>query len=141
MSQGDSLSTISPAENDGKAKRVVIISVVALVLFAVVGIMLVIRFIDQERERDLQAWQIRLGIVADSRASDVNRWLEEQFATVRSLAQNTSLQMYVGDLVDQASAPADASEIEGSYLRNLLEATATRNGFPTPSPTQPFQRM
>lgn len=137
MTQGDPLNTVSLNEGNGKAKRVVVISVVALVLVAIVGVMLVIRFINQERERDLQAWQIRLGIVADSRVADVSRWLEEQFSTVRSLAQNTSLQLYVGDMLDQSGAPSDTPEVEGSYLRTLLEATAARSGFvnPTSGPT------
>ena len=56
------------------------------------------RFVDQERSRNLQEWQIRLGIVADSRTAAVNEWVENNFAVLRELQQNASLQLYMTEL-------------------------------------------
>ena len=40
-------------------------------------------FIEGERQREVQAWQVRLGIVADGRTQAVNEWIEQNFAHVR----------------------------------------------------------
>lgn len=105
-----------------------------LVGIVVLGIGLVIAFVDKERQRDLQQWQIRLGIVADSRTAEVNRWLDQQFETMQSLAENASLQLYMTEISLGGGQDAQA---ETGYLRNLLNATAARDGFvpPRPEPT------
>jgi PAS domain S-box-containing protein len=100
-----------------------------------VGIGLALNFVQSERQRTLQQWQVRLGIVADSRASDISRWMDGQFDTMRTLAQNASLQMYVGGLTSGAK---DTQAVEGGYLRNLLTATAQRDGF---IPSRPKQQI
>ncbi len=47
-----------------KVNKVVIGAAAALVVIAILGVVLVVRFVDSERGRDLQAWQVRLGIGA-----------------------------------------------------------------------------
>ena len=102
------------------------------------------KFVEDERARSLQEWQIRLGIVADSRSAAVNDWLGDNFATMRELAENASLQLYMSEIA-AAKAPAAPDEeedpfaIEGTdgaaettYLRNILTATAERTGFKPP---------
>ena len=37
------------------------------------------RFVDQERSARLVAWQLRLGIVADSRKAAIEAWLTSQW--------------------------------------------------------------
>ena len=106
-------------------------SIAVLVAVAVIGVWLVFRFVEDERERDLQAWQIRLGIVADTRVAAVNDWVDGQFGTMRELAENESLQLYMTEIALARSGEADAADAEAEvgYLRNLLVATALRNGF------------
>ncbi len=102
------------------------------------------RFVEGERARVVQAWQIRLGIVADSRVAAVNDWLEGNFATIRDLAQNASLQLYMTEISAAAKTGSDAltgtaqgtnpfgnggGEAQSTYLRNILTATAQRTGF------------
>lgn len=91
-------------------------------------------FVDQERERSLQEWQVRLGIVADSRTASVNEWIEQNFATIRELAENASLQIYMDELLasegDKSGVTDEAAQ--AGYLRNLLVATADRTGFKPP---------
>ena len=106
----------------------------AMLAAAVAAIAFTFYFIDQERQRDLQAWQVRLGIVADSRSAAVNEWVEQNFAIMRELTENASLQLYMTEL---AMAEGDRSDVtdepaQAGYLRNLLVATADRTGFKPP---------
>lgn len=120
---------------DHRARRTMLGVVGLLALCAALGVYLAFNFVQAERERTLQQWQVRLGIVADSRAAEISQWLDQQFATMRNLAQNASLQMYVGGLTAGAK---DTQAVEGGYLRNLLTATAQRDGF---TPSRPKQQI
>lgn len=101
------------------------------------------KFVEDERARTLQEWQIRLGIVGDSRSSAINDWLEGNFSTIRELAENASLQLYMseiasakapveGELDADPFATTDGGAAETTYLRNILTATAQRTGFKPP---------
>jgi HD-GYP domain-containing protein (c-di-GMP phosphodiesterase class II) len=117
------------------ARKSMLLWVGAVAAFACLATVLAIGFVNQERDAILQQWQIRLGIVADSRAGAVAHWLDSQFATLRDLAQNPSLQIYASGLSAQA-AGAGTEMAEAAYLRNLLTATAQRNGFVASRPRQ-----
>ena len=80
----------------------------------------------------MQDWQIRLGIVADSRAGAINDWIEDQFGVIRSLGENASLQLYVTELSLLGEDAGDDDLGEAGYLRNLLIATAERAKFTEP---------
>jgi PAS domain S-box-containing protein len=110
--------------------KTVILAGLGLAVIAVLGIFFVFRFVESERQREMQDWQIRLGIVADSRAGTINDWIEDQFGVLRGLAENASLQLYVTEL---SLAGDDAEDLgETDYLRNLLVATAERAKFTEP---------
>ena len=100
------------------------------------------KFVEDERARALQEWQIRLGIVGDSRSAVINEWLEGNFKTMRELAENASLQLYMSEIAsakapkepgldDDPFATSDGAA-ETTYLRNILTATAGRTGFKPP---------
>lgn len=115
-------------------------------------------FITEELNRETQAWQVRLGIVADSRVESVNDWVDGNFKVLRELTQNASLQLYMSELsgsqeeslIPPGAAPAsdadallegldDSSSGLGSsassdFLRNLLISTAERSPFKAPPP-------
>ena len=78
-----------------RANRFILAAGAILALVVVIGVAVVYFFVENQRERDLQAWQTRLGIVANSRAAAVNEWVREQFFTMSSLAENASLQLYM----------------------------------------------
>lgn len=118
-------------ERNRRARNTVLLSAALLVAVAAVGVFLAFRFVAAERERDLAGWQVRLGIVADSRAAAVDEWLEQQFGVMRELAENASLQIY---LTEMALAQGDATKVtdveaQTAYLRNLVTATAEREGY------------
>jgi len=115
-------------------------------------------FINEELNRETQAWQVRLGIVADSRVEAVNDWIDGNFKVLRELTQNASLQLYMSELsapkeeslIPSGDAPvsdADAllqgldgsdsglgSSASSDFLRNLLISTAERSPFKAPPP-------
>ena len=142
--------------------KVVLITAIVLVAVAIGGVFGVFYFIESERARDHQAWQIRLGIVADSRAAAVREWVASRFSSLRELSENQSLQIYMTELMltqgagskateegalteevnpykddanadDQSDANFDDEAEQRGFLRNLLIATADRTGFAAPT--------
>jgi PAS domain S-box-containing protein len=104
---------------------------VVLALIALIGIYLVSLFVGQERQQAESDWRIRMGIVADSRAADVNRWFDQQFAELYGVAQNQSAQTYVQQITLLSGDASQADQVEGlrQYLRDILTTTADRAGF------------
>ena len=95
-----------------------------------------LKFVEDERLRKLQEWQTILGIVADSRAASINEWVDQNFASLRELTENASLQLYMSELaMAEGSAAGSDEPAQASYLRNLLMATAERTGFKSPMAT------
>lgn len=114
----------------------------AIIISSIVAIYSAVYFIDQEKQRDMQSWQIRLGIVADSRVTAVNEWAERNMEHIRELAENASLQLYMTEITMEASEEGDGEKDEDTlmleqeeaaasaeYLQTLLTATSERTGF------------
>ena len=101
------------------------------------GVFLVNRFTDGDLARDMQTWQEKLNLIAESRTSDVDGWVSENFKEIRTLADNPSLQLYMTELSsmkDSSQKNAHSADTSGepsqkAYLRNLLLFTAQRSGF------------
>jgi len=108
-------------------RRLGVIAVI-FALAVILAVVAVLRFVAAERQRDLRAWQLRLGIVADSRAAAVEDWLAARKKTLADLAANPSLRLYLSEML---RAGPDA-EAQAGYLVNLLTATAGRAGFSAP---------
>lgn len=140
-------------DSELKAKRRVNRTVLAITAAMVVAVGLAVfgsyYYVEGERQREVQAWQVRLGIVADSRAAAVDEWIEQNFAAIRELAENASLQVYMSELESGGQAPAAGAKkgkteetdlgtkdsgASAGYLRNLLVATAERTGFKAAPP-------
>lgn len=112
----------------------IVFPVIILALIAAIGVIAVYFFVQQEREREETQWQLRMGIVADSRFSDVDRWLNRQLDELGGLARNESVQIYADQINEMAGDPALQEDAEAlrDYLRNLLTVTADRTGFTLP---------
>lgn len=112
---------------------------IALVVAGIVlgGMWLVQRFSEMDYQRDLQGWREKINLIAESRAADVQGWVNNNFQELRTLADNPSLQLYMTELqlLEEGKKPARAEGESGaepsqkSYLRNLLLYTAQRAGF------------
>jgi PAS domain S-box-containing protein len=124
-------------EPSGQRRRIsvgVIATAFALLALAGVGVALVFRFVEAERARDLRAWQLRLGTIADSRKAAVDAWLRRQWEEVGGIAENESVRLLLTQVKlaggDLSRVPDGAGQAE--YLENLLAATADRAGFKAP---------
>ena len=68
VNQGQAQTAAAEAGNNmphGKVNRIVVAAFAALVIAVVAAVYFALNFVDSERARNLQEWQIRLGIVAD----------------------------------------------------------------------------
>jgi HD-GYP domain-containing protein (c-di-GMP phosphodiesterase class II) len=109
-----------------------------VIVMAVVGSALVARFVAAERSRELLSWQNRLSLIADSRASDIEAWLDRHFKELGNVASNPSLQLYLTELQSESrDTTANAEDpAQAVFLRNLLSITADRMGFVEKSSTE-----
>lgn len=116
------------------------LSLGVLLLMAVViaGIWGTFKFVEEQRARDLRNWEVRLGIVADSRAASVDDWLRKQEQAIGTLANNASLQVYLTQLVIETAENGNSiAEVpEAGYLINLLNNQAVISGFWEPEEPQ-----
>jgi len=114
-----------------KAHKFIWLAVTALIVVIVGGVWATVQFVDAQREREIQNWEIRLGIVADSRVASVEEWLAKQKEAIISLAENESLQIYLTQLaLDAEENGGNITEIpEAGYLINLLNNQAVISGF------------
>ena len=108
-----------------------IVLAVLLLLVAGVGVVGVSVFVAEERARDRLAWQSRLSVVADARAEAVDSVLAQYRDTLRQAAVNPTVQIYATEM---AQVGGDRSQVQdeagkATYVRNYLEAEATRAGF------------
>lgn len=114
-----------------RERNSVIIGLVLLLALVGAGLFGVVSIADQGLQRDLATWRLRLGLVAESRADAVEKWLDRQNKAVAAIADNTSVRLYVTQLSltgGNISAPA-----QRQYLENLLNVTAERYGFASAS--------
>ncbi|MGF1608015.1 MAG: PAS domain-containing protein, partial [Kiloniellales bacterium] len=133
-SQSQLLASSNPSvepRHGGGAGWQIALSLGLLLLAAAVGVYLVFSFVAEERARELRAWQVRLGIVADGRAAAVDDWLTRQQDEIRALAGNPTVQLFVTELHLAGGDPNQVidAEAQRQYLQNLLAVTADRTGF------------
>jgi HD-GYP domain-containing protein (c-di-GMP phosphodiesterase class II) len=108
-----------------------IVAAAAIIVFVALTAWLAIRYVDSEWQRDLRNWQVRMGIVTDSRFAAINGWVDEQLHALTALADNPSLQLYATQI---SMAPTDDESLsiidtQTEYIRNLLEASALQSDF------------
>jgi HD-GYP domain-containing protein (c-di-GMP phosphodiesterase class II) len=105
-----------------------------LLIVVAVGVLLVMRFVGQERQRDLRDWQIRLGIVADSRKAAIDSWLAQQWADLGGIAQNDTVRIFMTELKASGGNISRVNDGQGQaeYLGTLLTFTADQRHFTAP---------
>jgi HD-GYP domain-containing protein (c-di-GMP phosphodiesterase class II) len=135
MQMFDLMTTPESANKPAPLLRpAIILTVLGLLIVVAIGVSLVLRFVDQERQRDLRNWQIRLGIVADSRKAAIDGWLAQQWAALDGIAQNNSVQLFMTEL-KAASGNVNAvtdGQGQAGYLETLLSFTADQRHFTAP---------
>lgn len=82
-------------------------------------------FLNHESTRDVAQWGEKLSLVASARAREVNGWMQNQYKELGIIADNASVQIYVGQLTSDAAE----NGAQADYLRVMLAANAERLGF------------
>jgi len=114
-----------------------VLGVIVLVM-AIGGGSLVMRFSKIEEQRELVQWQNKLNLIADSRAADLEKWLNTYFQELGAVTANPSLQLYLTTLLapPASDSPAPEEPAEKVFLRNLLVMTGDRLGFIDSAPSE-----
>ncbi len=107
------------------------LALVALLLVALVAVLGIVWFADNERDRLTSEWQVRLGLVADSRKAAVEDWLNERRGEVLRLAANRTVQFYLVDLSDP-ELPREETDSSRQYIEGLMTSEAERGGYLPP---------
>ncbi len=110
--------------------------ILILASILLVGGLLINAYVNRERQRDLDDWAIRLGLVAETRVEAIESWLEKQRGTLGELANNASVQLYLWQLSQREQKENSAEPAQLTYLRNLIIASAERSGL-APDSGQP----
>jgi len=112
--------------------------IAAVVCLAAAGLLVfaVFRFVDQERDRDLTEWQIRLGIVADSRKQAIDSWLAQQWSDLDAIADNDSVRVFMTELKMASGNLQNVTDGDSQkqYIDNLLVFTAAQTRFAAAAP-------
>jgi len=110
--------------------------ILILAAILLVGGILINAYVKKERQRDLDDWAIRLGLVAETRVEAIESWLEAQRTALGELANNASVQLYLWQLSQRTQNDNSTEPAQLTYLRNLITASAERYGL-TPDNKQP----
>ena len=109
-------------------------SIAFILLFAFLSgsIWLVFEYVSSEKQRDLDDWQARLNIMAESQQSVVEIWLDKQLENIGTLASNPLVQLYVSQSYTTTDVIDETRRGQFNHLRNLLSAIAGRADAFTP---------
>lgn len=106
------------------------IAFVLLLIFISGSIWLVIEYVSAEKQRDINAWQARLSIMAESQQQSVESWFAKQLENINMLAKNPLMQLYVSQSAADKKVSDETSRGQLNHLKNLLNATANyASGF------------
>jgi len=108
------------------------IAIVLLLLFISGSIWLVFKYVSAEKKRDLDDWQARLSIMAESQQHAVESWFDEQLEIIDALANNPLLQLYVSQSSSSELSKDETSRGQLNHLKNLINATANQAHVFTP---------
>ncbi len=132
MTATDALTTQDSISRDRRQmRRRAGIAFTCLLLVAIMAVLGIAVFADNERERLVEEWDVRLGLVADSRKAAVERWLNDRRSEVLRLASNRTVQFFLVDLSDP-ELPREEIDSNRQYIEELLTSEAERGGYLVP---------
>ncbi len=109
--------------------RLVALGLIAgAILGATAGLVVLFRTVTAQRHAEMVVWQSRLGRLAEQQTLGIDRWISGRFTTLRALADNASLQIYMTTLT-QGGSDSNAVLAQRKFLNDLLTVTAERDGF------------
>ena len=93
---------------------------------------MVFKYVSSEKQRDIDSWQARLNIMAESQQNVIEDWLGKQIKNMDALASNPLVQLNVSQSSTVIDAVDETSRGQFNHLKNLLNATADRANVFTP---------
>jgi HD-GYP domain-containing protein (c-di-GMP phosphodiesterase class II) len=108
------------------------VAFVLLLLFISGSIWLVFEYVSAEKQRDLDDWQARLSLMAESQQHTIESWFEKQLENINTLANNPLLQLYVSQSSTAKPSNDETSRGQLNHLKNLINATADHADVFTP---------
>ena len=111
-----------------KENKPAIIASILLTGFLVISIWLITQYVDTVKDRDLQNWQDRLTVLAESQKRSVESWLDDQIENLQEVADNPLLQIYLSLGERDEATMSEVQRGQTAHLRNLLVAAAARSG-------------
>jgi len=103
-----------------------ILASIMLVAFFSLSIWLVMQYVENERERDLNNWQDRLTVLAESQKRSVEAWLGGQIDNLEEVAGNPLLQIYLSLGGQSEEEMSEVQRGQAGHLKNLIASAANR---------------
>lgn len=102
---------------------------VLLVLFVVIGLLLISKYLQSERARDIMVWQSQLSLVAEIKVDAIESFLNEKKYQMQSLANNATLKLFLTQFENKYLSNELILKAQQSHVRNLLLASSDRFGL------------
>ena len=102
-----------------------------LVGFASAGGLFIWNQAKQDIKDETADLQVEMSLILESRAFEIEAWLDQQFGVLQEIASNESQKIYIDTLLNP-DAPAPDKEGSENFLRNYLKRMAEDNDFVTP---------
>ncbi len=112
--------------------RPALFAFILLLIFISGSIWLVFQYVSSEKQRDIESWQARLGIMAESQQHAIESWLGQQVDNINELAANPLLQLYASELSAAETSQNETVRGQLHHLKNLINATADNADIFTP---------
>lgn len=131
--QGEIHGAVFSARDERRLRRWAAVLAGGLFLAAAIGFLVVFRFAEASRARDLEVWRDRLTLVAEARAAAADEWLAAQREVVRGIAGNTTVRFFFTEFswTGKLEEITDG-EARVEIMRHLLTFTASQSGFAAP---------
>ncbi len=108
-------------------------TVLAVFLLAIMVIWMAVQYAETSFSRDVDNWNIRMSVTADIRKDNIDRWLEAEQKEIHTIADNTSLRLYLSELQDTKAKGEGDADNQSVFLRNYILSTAAKNGYIAPA--------
>lgn len=111
-----------------KENKPAIIASILLTVFLVISIWLIMQYVATVKQRDLQSWQDRLTVLAESQKRSVESWLDGQLENLQEVASNPLLQIYLSLGEWDETEMSEVQRGQAAHLRNLIVSAASHSG-------------
>lgn len=133
IDQGEVRGEVFTALDERRLRRWAAVLAGGVLLAAAIGFLVVFRFAEANRARDLETWRDRLTLVAEARASATDEWLVAQREVVRGIADNATVRFFFTELSWTGTLQnVTDGEARIEIMRHLLTFTASQSGFAAP---------